>query len=144
MSVRIWGVDNWLNGEERRKIFRTLSYKSGEVKGVEFVELAFLEGRLVVITLRELPAPDRREAGWIDPDDLEKLFSAPFKPRKRESSKKLPPLADFQSAAPTELSSVKRRPCVKHFLSWPYSTHVSSDSTRLVSPLCSRSSVAAV
>ena len=78
VSVRVWGVDNWLNGEERRKIFRTLSYKSGEVKGVEFVELAFLDGRLVVITLRELPAPDRREAGWIDPDDLGKLFSAPL------------------------------------------------------------------
>jgi hypothetical protein len=104
VSVRIWGIDNWLNGQEKQKIFRTLSYKWGKIKGVEFVELAFLDGKLAVITLRELPTPDRREAGWIDPDNLEKLFNASFKPRKREPGKNLLPLSAFQSAAPEELS----------------------------------------
>jgi hypothetical protein len=104
VSVRIWGIDNWLSGKEKQKIFRTLSYKWGKVKGVQFVELAFLDGRLAIITLQELPTPDRRQAGWIDPDNLEKLFSVPFKPRKREASKNLPPLLEFQSAATTELS----------------------------------------
>lgn len=104
VSVRIWGIDNWLAGKEKQKIFRTLSYKWGKAKGAEFVELAFLDGRLAIITLQELPTPDRRQAGWIDPDDLEKQFSAPFKPRNREASKDLPPLSEFQSKAPTELS----------------------------------------
>ena len=103
-SVRIWGIDNWLSGKEKQKVFRTLSYKWGKAKGAEFVELAFLDGSLAVITLQELPTPDRRQAGWIDPDDLAKIFAIPFKPRKREASKNLPPLSEFQSAAPTELS----------------------------------------
>src|SRR6185436_11056771 len=103
-SVRIWGIDNWLSGKEKQKIFRTLSYKWGKVKGVEFVELAFLDGRLVLITLQDLPSPDKREAGWIDPDDLEKVFAVPVKPRKREASKNLPSLSEFQSAAPGELN----------------------------------------
>ncbi len=103
-SVRIWGIDNWLSGKEKQKIFRTLTYKWGKVKGAEFVELAFLEGRLALITLQDLPSPDRRDEGWLDPDDLAKVFSLPFKPRKREASKNLPSLSEFQSAAPPQLS----------------------------------------
>jgi len=103
-SVRVWGIDNWLAGKEKQKIFRKLTYKWGKAKGVEFVELAFLEGKLAMITLEDLPSPDRREPGWINPDDLGKLFAVSFKPRKREASKTLLPLTEFQSAAPTELS----------------------------------------
>jgi hypothetical protein len=103
VSVRIWGIDNWLVGKEKQKIFRTLKYKWEKVKGVEFVELAFLDGKLVVVTLEGLPTPDRRQAGWIDPDKLEEIFSVLFKPRKREASKNLPSLSEFQASAPTEL-----------------------------------------
>jgi len=103
-SVRVWGIDNWLAGREKQKIFRKLTYKWGKAKGAEFIELAFLDGKLAMITLEDLPSPDRHQSGWINPDDLEKLLAVSFKPRKREASKTLLPLSEFQSAAPTELS----------------------------------------
>jgi hypothetical protein len=97
-SVRVWGIDNWLVGKEKQKIYRKLTYKWGKVKGAGLVELAFLDGKLAMITLEDLPSPDRRQTGWINPDDLEKLLAVSFKARKREASKTLPPLSEFQSA----------------------------------------------
>lgn len=102
-SVRVWRIDNWLAGKEKQKVFRIFKYKREKVKGVGFVELAFLRGKLAVITLDDLPSPDRREAEWVDPDDLERLFSGVFKPHMREVSEKLLPLHDFLSKAPAEL-----------------------------------------
>jgi hypothetical protein len=43
------------------------------------------------------------EDKWTDPDDLEQLFGAVFKPSRRKYGIKLPPPAEFQAVAPSKL-----------------------------------------
>lgn len=40
---------------------------------------------------------------WVDPDDLEALFGASFKPQRRKFGDKLAPPSQFQANAPAEL-----------------------------------------
>ena len=90
---------SWLSDKYKQKIFRTLTYK--KLKPYKQVNLSFLDGKLVAIALE---APNGEiDDDWIDPDDLEKLFGAVFKPHKRQRNRQLPPPLEFQQSAPAEL-----------------------------------------
>lgn len=90
---------SWLSAKHKEKVFRTLSYK--RIKEYESVRFSFLDGKLVAISME---APDGEiEDNWIDPDDLERLFGAVFKPSRRQRGIKLAPPAEFQANAPAEL-----------------------------------------
>lgn len=90
---------SWLSAKQKEKIFRTLSYK--RIQEYKSVQFSFLDGKLVAISME---APDGEiEDNWIDPDDLERLFGAVFKPSRRQRGIKLAPPAEFQANAPVEL-----------------------------------------
>lgn len=90
---------SWLSERYKAKIFRTFVYK--KLQDYKQVQFSFLDDKLVAITME---APDAEfEESWIDPDDLEQLFGVAFKPHRRQRNTKLPPPAEFQTNAPTEL-----------------------------------------
>jgi hypothetical protein len=90
---------SWLSDKWKEKIFHTLTYK--RLKDYKQVQFSFLDDKLVLISLT---APNAElEENWIDPDDLEQIFGLSFKPHQRKYKTKLPPPAEFQSNAPTEL-----------------------------------------
>ena len=90
---------SWLSDKYKQKVFRTLTYK--KLYGYKQVQLSFLDNKLVLISL-EAPNAELEE-NWIDPDDLESLFAANFKPHHRKYRSKLPSPSEFQANAPAEL-----------------------------------------
>ena len=89
---------SWLSDKYKQKVFRTLTYK--KLHGFKQVQFSFLENKLVLISME---APNAEyEDNWIDPDDLESLFAANFKPHRRIKTK-LPSPQEFQASAPAEL-----------------------------------------
>jgi hypothetical protein len=89
---------SWLSDKYKQNIFRTLTYK--KLHGYKQVQLSFLDNKLVLVSM-EAPNAEIEEP-WIDPDDLESLFGANFKPHRRKRGK-LPPPAEFQANEPAEL-----------------------------------------
>lgn len=89
----------WLSGKQKQKIFRILTFK--DLKSYEQVKLAFLDNKLIVIIL-DVPNAEI-ESNWLDPDDLESLFSINFKPWYRKIGRKLPLASEFKANSPTEL-----------------------------------------
>ncbi|HYG83123.1 MAG TPA: hypothetical protein VD861_22185 [Pyrinomonadaceae bacterium] len=93
-------LEKWLGGKQKEKVFRTLTFKK-PLPGLKQAKLSFLDGKLVSIHLEGENAELKDE--WIDPDDLEEMFGATFKPQRRKFGDKLPPPAEFQANAPAEL-----------------------------------------
>lgn len=90
---------SWLSEKYKQKVFRTLTYK--KLHGFKQVQLSFHENKLVLVSMEAPNAELEKE--WIDPDDLESLFAATFKPHRRKYKSKLPPPAEFQANEPAEL-----------------------------------------
>jgi hypothetical protein len=99
-SLVINRAESWLSGEQKKKVFQTLVYK--QIKEYKNVELAFLDAKLVMISLE---APDAyRESNWLDPDDLPAMFNLSFRPYARKIGKTRPFYTDYPTTAPTELT----------------------------------------
>jgi hypothetical protein len=90
---------SWLSERYKARIFRTFVYK--KLQDYRQVQFSFLDSKLIAITM-EAPEAELEE-NWVDPDDLEQLFGVVFKPHQRKRNTKLPPPAEFQANAPTDL-----------------------------------------
>lgn len=90
---------SWLSDKCKEKVFRRLTYK--RIQEYQNVQFSFLDGKLVSISMEAANA--EFEDKWLDPDDLEKLFGVVFKPHHRNYGSKLPPPAEFQANAASEL-----------------------------------------
>ena len=90
---------SWLSDRYKEKVFRTITYK--KLHEYEQVRFSFLDGKLVSIAM-EAPNGEIKD-NWIDPDDLEQLFGASFRPHKRKRNTKLPSPSVFMADTPAEL-----------------------------------------
>ena len=90
---------SWLSDRYKEKVFRTISYK--KLRDYEQVQFSFLDGKLVSIVM-EAPNGELKD-NWIDPDDLEQLLGASFRPHKRKRNNKLPSPSTFIADSPAEL-----------------------------------------
>ena len=71
-SLRVTSVEQWVSKKRKEKVFRTLEYKKLS-DGVEKAWLAFLDGKLVSITL------DLKE-GTVSPNGLTSIYGVEFTP----------------------------------------------------------------
>lgn len=84
------GAD-WLNITKNQKIFRKLTFDKPE--GFAKAKLYFKDNKLAII---ELEAKYAFEEGWLDPDDLNEVVDADFKPfNAMFRDNKLPSPAEF-------------------------------------------------